>query len=314
MFNRHVSTSDINIINKLRSELERAQKELLQRDDQCKALSRVRDEVDLEIEELTASLFEEAHKMVKEANVGRAQAEKKLNESNLQLEGIQAEVSALKKIVLTSTPANPGKAMLSGTRSSPVTSRLKRSHRRTPSEGQICTECETYHPLTEPHGENGTENHQHDLEVEPILFTHFVNWLEAKFPKCHPFLETVYQDDIEPCLRFPNEELAQRLYSAMQSNTLGVETFTGTESKCSLLLLSVICSYQVRLNDSDEWHPISTGCRSRIVAVADYLTFLRYIQLGIVKKDANVMYWEMVKLRSKIALARLGLHQRKDGR
>ena len=32
--------------------------ELRNRDDQCKALSRVRDEVDLEVEELTASLFE----------------------------------------------------------------------------------------------------------------------------------------------------------------------------------------------------------------------------------------------------------------
>ena len=45
------------------------------------------------------------------------------------MDGLEAEVAALKVLVITSTPSNPG----------------KKAHRRAPSAGQICTDCETYH-------------------------------------------------------------------------------------------------------------------------------------------------------------------------
>ena len=47
------------------------------------------------MEELTASLFEEAHKMVHDANVKRASAEKKFAEANLKIEVLSAEVRSL---------------------------------------------------------------------------------------------------------------------------------------------------------------------------------------------------------------------------
>ena len=119
---------------KLRKDLERAQQELRTRDTQCEELSRVREVVDLEIEELTASLFEEANKMVIEANVARMSSEKKYHEAQLQLDGLQAECKALKALVITSTPANPGH---------------KRFHKRAPSVGQICNRCDTYHYISD---------------------------------------------------------------------------------------------------------------------------------------------------------------------
>ena len=48
-------------------------------------LSRIRDDVERELEDLTASLFQEAHKMVQEANMKRAQAEKSLAESDMKV-------------------------------------------------------------------------------------------------------------------------------------------------------------------------------------------------------------------------------------
>eukprot|EP00112_Aurelia_sp_Birch-Aquarium-sp1_P015810 Seg353.16 transcript_id=Seg353.16/GoldUCD/mRNA.D3Y31 product="Rab-3A-interacting protein" protein_id=Seg353.16/GoldUCD/D3Y31 len=114
---------------KLRIELERAHLELRKRDEECKKLSRVRDDLDNEVEELTASLFEEANKMVFEAKTKQASAEMQLKEANMKMEGLLAEVGALKMLVITSTPSNPG----------------KKSHRRAPSAGQICTDCQTYH-------------------------------------------------------------------------------------------------------------------------------------------------------------------------
>jgi Rab-3A-interacting protein len=45
--------------------------------------------------------------MVREANVAQAQAEKALKESQMKVEVLQAEVAALKTLVITSTPSRP---------------------------------------------------------------------------------------------------------------------------------------------------------------------------------------------------------------
>jgi Rab-3A-interacting protein len=50
---------------------------------------------------------QEAHNMVREANVAQAQAEKALKESQMKVEVLQAEVAALKTLVITSTPSRP---------------------------------------------------------------------------------------------------------------------------------------------------------------------------------------------------------------
>uniref|UniRef100_A0A673JWT0 Guanine nucleotide exchange factor for Rab-3A-like n=1 Tax=Sinocyclocheilus rhinocerous TaxID=307959 RepID=A0A673JWT0_9TELE len=65
----------------LREQLDAAQKELKLKDEECVKLSHVRNQLEQELEELTASLFEEAHKMVREANVKQAAAEKQLKEA-----------------------------------------------------------------------------------------------------------------------------------------------------------------------------------------------------------------------------------------
>jgi Rab-3A-interacting protein len=52
-------------------------------------------------------MFQEAHNMVREANIAQAQAEKALKESQMKVEVLQAEVAALKTLVITSTPSRP---------------------------------------------------------------------------------------------------------------------------------------------------------------------------------------------------------------
>lgn len=283
---------------KLRKDLERAQQELRTRDTQCEELSRVREVVDLEIEELTASLFEEANKMVIEANVARMSSEKKYHEAQLQLDGLQAECKALKALVITSTPANPGH---------------KRFHKRAPSVGQICNRCDTYHYISDMDDQDWSAvDPINKKEVDPIVFQSFCSWIEEGYPlKDHQFLSTVHRDDIVPCLRFPNEELSKSIYKSAQSDTLAIEPIKSKPRKCSLTAINGQCPYRIRTADSDIWYPISGTCRARIVTVMDFLTFLRYIKQGIVKKDVNVMYWEMAKKRADINLARLGLENPK---
>ncbi|XP_007526396.1 guanine nucleotide exchange factor for Rab-3A isoform X3 [Erinaceus europaeus] len=65
----------------LKEELRKAQTELKLKDEECERLCRVREQLERELEELTASLFEEAHKMVREANVKQAASEKQLKEA-----------------------------------------------------------------------------------------------------------------------------------------------------------------------------------------------------------------------------------------
>ncbi|XP_073411617.1 rab-3A-interacting protein isoform X2 [Dendrobates tinctorius] len=98
---------------RLKEELAKAQRELKLKDEECERLSKVRDQLGLELEELTASLFEEAHKMVHEANVKQATAEKQLKEAQGKIDILQAEVKALKGFLSTS-PTSPTKELQPG--------------------------------------------------------------------------------------------------------------------------------------------------------------------------------------------------------
>ena len=94
---------------KLEAELGKALAELKTKEEEILKLSRIRDDVESEMQELTASLFQEAHRMVGEANVKRASAEKLLIEANMKIDGLETEVAALKTLVLTSTPSQPNR-------------------------------------------------------------------------------------------------------------------------------------------------------------------------------------------------------------
>ena len=94
---------------KLQDELAALKSALRERDGEVAKLSRLREDLEAEMEDLTASLFEEAHKMVRDANVKQASAEKALVEANMKVEGLETEVAALKTLVLTSTPSQPNK-------------------------------------------------------------------------------------------------------------------------------------------------------------------------------------------------------------
>ncbi|TRY94497.1 hypothetical protein DNTS_003533 [Danionella cerebrum] len=73
---------------KLKEELAKAQRELKLKDEECERLSKVREQLGLELEELTASLFQEAHKMVHEANLKQATAEKQLKEAQGKVDSV----------------------------------------------------------------------------------------------------------------------------------------------------------------------------------------------------------------------------------
>ncbi|XP_054999429.1 guanine nucleotide exchange factor for Rab-3A isoform X2 [Sorex araneus] len=299
----------------LKEELHRAQKELKLKDAECERLSRVREQLERELEELTASLFEEAHKMVREANVKQAASEKQLKEARGKIDMLQAEVTALKTLVITSTPASPNRELhpqlLSPTKAGP-----RKGHSRHKSALCPAGSCPAV-----GHGLAAAANDKEGREVDTTLFAEFQAWRETPtLDRTSPFLDRVYREDVGPCLDFTMQELSALVRAAVEDNTLTIEPVgpqalptvkvatveRGSTNTCALSGLARTCRHRIRLGDSESHYYISPSSRARITAVCNFFTYIRYIQQGLVRQDAEPMFWEVTRLRKEMALAKLG--------
>ncbi|XP_072494964.1 guanine nucleotide exchange factor for Rab-3A isoform X4 [Notamacropus eugenii] len=311
----------------LKEELHKAQKELKLKDEECERLSKVREQLEQELEELTASLFEEAHKMVREANTKQAASEKQLMEARGKIDMLQAEVTALKALVITSTPSSPNRE-LHPQLLSPSKAVFRKGHARNKSTSS--TLCPAICPATghsisfEPIG--------HECkEVDTILFAEFQAWKEVPtLDKSCPFLERIYREDVGPCLNFTKQELSELVRAAVEENTLTIEPVASQAlpvvkvsaiecggpngfraqimTKCALSGLSRTCRHRIRLGESETYYYISPSCRARITAVCNFFTYVRYIQQGLVRQDVELIFWEIMRLRKEMSLAKLGFY------
>ncbi|XP_023708397.1 guanine nucleotide exchange factor for Rab-3A isoform X2 [Cryptotermes secundus] len=312
---------------RLQEELNKAHQELRLRDEEVNRLSRVREEVEAELEELTASLFQEAHNMVREANVRQATAERALKESQMKVEVLTAEVAALKTLVLTSTPSRPNPHL--HPQIDPQSNRPKddstvsgvglfiRKHRRSPSHFNLKYGRENSPPESpvkeqRPPMPESLDNKE-GCEVDPNVHKEFMAWKQCPcVDKSDAFIARVYDEDINLCLNFNNKELGARVQDAIERGNIYIEavsdkTKTVFPKKCALLEVSRQCHYRMRLGDQEQWYCISQICRNRIIAVCDFLNYLRYNERGLVKSSVHDVYWEMTRLRKEMVLARLGL-------
>lgn len=291
---------------RLQEELRKAQKELELKDEECEKLAKVRDQMGQELEELTACLFEEANNMVQDANAKRSHVEKLLNEANQKIEVLQAEVTALKTLVLTSTPSTPNKHLhpqidTSNNKKKESSRPFWKTHRRSTSHHEFTKEAQQESDEVE-NGQN--------TEIDPVYFEEFCQWREhPDLEESSQFLSRVILEDIGPCLNFVNQTLAERVKECVDKNTLTIEPIAGDSSyprHCSLSQSNKLCNYKIRLGDDTNWHSISEFCRNRITSVCNFYTYIRYIQQGLVKGEDKSVFLEVLKLRRMMALARLG--------
>ncbi|XP_010211852.1 PREDICTED: guanine nucleotide exchange factor for Rab-3A, partial [Tinamus guttatus] len=345
----------------LKEELHRAQKELKLKDKECERLSKVREQLEQELEELTASLFEEAHKMVREANTKQAASEKQLREARGKIDMLQAEVTALKTLVITSTPSSPNWELhpqLQG----PAKAVFRKGHGRNKSTssavvtaaspsaapGPVSPECKEagvpallsmllcvlpgtmlqlpWEPAWQP---SSAASSSASRQVDSILFAEFQAWKESPtLDKSSSFLDRIYREDVGPCLDFTKQELSELVRAAVEQNTLTIEPVasqtlpvvkvTAAEcggpngfrsqivTKCALSGLPRTCKHRITLGDSGNYYYISPSCRARITAACNFFTYIRYIQQGLVRQDVEPMYWEVMRLRREMSLAKLG--------
>ncbi|KAM8861235.1 guanine nucleotide exchange factor for Rab-3A isoform 4-T5 [Synchiropus picturatus] len=305
----------------LREQLDAAQRELKLKDKECERLSQVRNQLEQELEELTASLFEEAHKMVHEANVKQAAAEKQLKEAQGKIDVLQAEVTALKTLVLTSTPSSPNR-QLHPQLLSPGTRGLHKNHVRNKStSGSFASSPAKQEPglVSAP---------KEDREMDSVLYAEFLMWKERpSLDRTSAFISRIYREDIGPCLTFTRSELSHLVQSAVESNSLTIEPVAlsalpmvkasavecGGPKKCALSGMSQLCRHRIKLGDKGNYYYISPSSRARITAVCNFFTYMRYIQQGLVRHDAEQMFWEVMRLRREMTVAKLGFYLTDQG-
>ncbi|XP_047245703.1 rab-3A-interacting protein isoform X2 [Girardinichthys multiradiatus] len=299
---------------RLKDELVKAQTELLLKDEECERLSKVRDQLGQELEELTASLFQEAHKMVREANVKQANAEKQLKEALGKIDVLQAEVQALKTLVLSSPTSPVAELPSAGATKTP----FKKGHSRNKSTSSAMLGTQPDPTATQPIV-------RECREVDSQLFSEFKAWKEEPtLDRRCSFLERVYREDIFPCLTFNKSELGSAILEAVEQNTLSVEPVgfqplpvvkasaveCGGPKKCALSGQTKTCKHRIKFGDSSSYYYISPFCRYRITAVCNFFTYIRYIHQGLVKQqDAEQMFWEVMQLRREMSFAKLGYYK-----
>ncbi|XP_052809030.1 rab-3A-interacting protein-like isoform X2 [Mya arenaria] len=301
--------------SRLQQELNNAQSELKLKDEECEKLLKVRDQIGEELEELTASLFEEANRMVQDANIKRMHTEKLLAEANHQVEVLQAEVIALKQLVLTSTPSTPNKHLHPqiSKGDTPKEKEKKKekgltpfwkTHRRSTSHHQFTQEDRV---MAEAQHEAMSDRCS---EVDDVCFEEFKSWRHSpSLSRNCPFIARIAAEDICTCLNFTNTHLAERVLTCVENNSLAIEPIPGDTpymGKCELSQVPKVCKYKVKLGEDNTWNCISQHCRNRITAVCDFFMYVRYIQQGLVKSADKDVFYEIVKLRKQMALARLG--------
>ncbi|XP_066525658.1 rab-3A-interacting protein isoform X2 [Hoplias malabaricus] len=265
------------------------------------------------LKEELAKAQREAHKMVREANVKQATAEKQLKEAHGKIDVLQAEVAALKTLVLSTSPTSPCKELPSGSKAP-----FKKGHARNKSTSSAILGSQQELSLPQPIVRDCKE-------VDSLLFNEFKAWKEEPtLERSCSFLDRIYREDIYPCLTFCKSELGSAILEAVEQNTLSVEPVgfqplpvvkasaveCGGPKKCALSGQTKTCKHRIKFGDSSNYYYVSPFCRYRITSVCNFFTYIRYIHQGLVKQqDAEQMFWEVMQLRKEMSYAKLGYYR-----
>ncbi|XP_061662066.1 rab-3A-interacting protein isoform X2 [Syngnathoides biaculeatus] len=246
------------------------------------------------LKEELAKAQREAHKMVREANVKQANAEKQLKEALGKIDVLQAEVQALKTLVLSSPTSPVGELPNVGAGGKTP---FRKGHSRNKSTSSAILGTQPDPSATQPIV-------RECREADAQLFTEFKAWKEEPtLDRSCCFLERVYREDIYPCLSFSKSELGSSILESVEQNTLSVEPVgfqplpvvkasaveCGGPKKCALSGQTKTCKHRIKFGDSSNYYFVSPYCRYRITAVCNFFTYIRYIHQGLVKQQDDVL-------------------------
>ena len=198
------------------------------------------------------------------------------NSSLFQVDGLETEVSALKALVITSTPSNPGPG-----------NHLHQSHHRVTSDTSLGdTASSPSSPARQRQDrdsvDSGASGGEADRHIDPVLRQEYLSWKKSPDMKeSNQFLARIYREDVEPCLQFPAADLSSAVRAAIHANTLCLvpckpDTQENPRS-CALLQQPRTVRYRLRLDgDTDTEYFICQLARNRLASVCDFLTYCRW--------------------------------------
>lgn len=193
-----------------------------------------------------------------------------------QVDGLETEVSALKALVITSTPSNPGPG-----------NHLHQSHHRVTSDTSLGDAASSpSSPARQRQDrdsvDSGASGGEADRHIDPVLRQEYLSWKKSPDMKeSNQFLARIYREDVEPCLQFPAADLSSAVRAAIHANTLCLvpckpDTQENPRS-CALLQQPRTVRYRLRLDgDTDTEYFICQLARNRLASVCDFLTYCRW--------------------------------------
>lgn len=304
---------DLKLIG-IEKENKRLKDELNLKNDLLNKMLNIRTQVEAELEDLTVSLFEEANKMVYEANVQRDRTEKALFEANLKIDMVTAEVQALKMLVITSTPSKPNLQSNHSNKSKHSKENTFEKPKKSPSNYELGSATSQVSSTSndQPHRSELLDIHEESDEhgeIDPEFYEEFLNW--KKSPTLDPisssFMRRIYDEEIYPVFNFKNKDLTSMVLRSVENNTLTIESVHNDKfgKKCALLGVAKLCHHRMKIGD-DQWYAISQLSRNRIIAVCELFCYLRYIKNGLVKGSPREVYWKIMVKRKNVAISKLG--------
>lgn len=195
---------------RLKDEIDHLKCLLKEKDDIIIKLVDIREKLESEVRELSASLFEQAYKMVNTAKEETVQTGKLLQEAQNKVDVLEAEVKALKELVITSTPSTPNRHLHPQLNKSTsfnsnqalllTVSTPKISHRRTSSSN----DTKALQKLTI----KDNDDDKNIYEIDPTYFKEMAEWLCEMNNNNLPFINRILTEDILPCINFSNKQVS----------------------------------------------------------------------------------------------------------
>lgn len=309
--------------------LREAQIQVRQKQEEVEEMTSFKTAMEQEMADLQVTLFEEAHEMVRSEKEARHRDNCLLRDAQSRADLLTEEVKALKALVADHVVKRD--PVPESSASSPPTS-----------------------PVEVEKG-----------NVDSILFNEFMKWhLNPSLDDSTDYMKRVLSEDITPCLRFHpgTMKISSAILKTMVDNALIIEAIPpGSEAAPACRLSKVCrpelclrcsgaystsdlqakrtCTYRVKVRkkraegsdeETYEWIHVCTPTRDRIIAVANFYTYARYIvqvkprfqhpeiptphllanielSQGLVKSKITDVYWKLVELRLQVNKARLGM-------
>ncbi|KAI8341154.1 hypothetical protein BC941DRAFT_487432 [Chlamydoabsidia padenii] len=272
--------------------------------DRASELQHQKDLVELDLEELSCKLFEEANGMVANEKRENWRLETKLQSVQQQLGDEQAQLAELRQRLL----------------------QWDQDEQQRYCDQQHQEQCLPVSPTPSALKQYAITSVTHN-QIQWETFQHFVQLSHTvSLKKLHQFtyLRACQIEDVEPCLRFgfrsrlsPKKMMNYLLQRSCFIQHIPMENNNQRQQEASIPHSSITSSsndgndlvntidYQFKMDEKDNWLPIDQHCRDRLVAVCEFFVFIRNIHSRLyAHRTIDDLYYENIRLRLQMSFSR----------